>query len=270
MKKIVLFTTSLIVILVILYFVSNYSFKEGFDIVKPQCNKKGCPVTSLQSSTYKLHTEYKQIRDKNHMLAHNSQAKNFLFSNNGPANIFIIRHGEKIKSKHALDCNGILRSTYVPKLIERLNDNGHGVHAIVSAYDYHSMHQEQTVSLASWLMDIPLYLYGEQSQTDIAVQNIFTNKFFNGKTVLICWEHECIQSLIRSIVTIGAKLKGLNNYQFENPEGNSNLPNWNTDNYQSIMHFDENLKYSVSEERLFTCFPEDNSIITYSGIQRCK
>jgi hypothetical protein len=205
------------------------------------------------------------------MLAHNSKISHLFYKTKGPSNIFIIRHGEKIKSKNALDCNGILRSTYIPMLVSQINDKGFGIHSIITAYDYASMHQEQTICLTSWLLNIPLYMYGEQSQSEIAVQNIFTNPFFNGRTILICWEHTCIQDLVKNIIKIGTKVKGLTNYKFVNPEGNSNLPIWDTNNFQSIMYFNENLDFKTFTEGIKTCYDLDNNILTYTGAtQKCK
>jgi hypothetical protein len=205
------------------------------------------------------------------MIAHNTESGNFFNKTKGPANIFIIRHGEKIKSKHALDCNGILRSTYIPKLISKINKNGYGIHAIITAYDYVSMHQEQTISLTSWLMSIPCFMYGQQSESEVAINNVFTNPKFSGKTVLFCWEHTCLQELVRNITTIGAKIKGISNYQFKNPEGTSALPYWDTNNYKSILFFDENLNYKVFEEDFTSCYSNENDILTYTGkVQECK
>jgi hypothetical protein len=236
-----------------------------------KCDKVGCPLASVQNAIYKTHVEYKPIRDKNHMIAHNTQTGNFLFKTKGPANIFIIRHGEKIKSKNALDCNGILRSTYIPDLITHINKNGFGIHSIITAYDYRSMHQEQTISISSWLMDIPVYMYGQASDPDKAINTVFTEPFFSGKTVLFCWEHQCIQGLVNSIITLGAKLKGLNNYKFKNTDGNSLLPSWDTNNYKSILYFDTNLNYSVYEEKFTSCFKLENDLLTYTTqVQHCQ
>jgi len=255
------------IILVIRFF---FRIKEGLkNKHTSKCDKKGCPISKTQNDIYKMHVEYKPIRDKNQMIANNTKTGNFIFKAKGPANIFIIRHGEKIKSKVALDCNGILRSTYIPSLIEDLNEHGFGIHSIITSYDYESMHQEQTISLSSWLLSIPIYMYGEQTDTEIAIKNIFTNPYFSGKTVLICWEHNCIQTLIKNIITTGAKIKGLDNYVFKNLEGNSKLPYWDTNNYKTMYHFDENLNFKVLEEKFTTCYKYDNNLLVYGKKQKC-
>jgi hypothetical protein len=240
------------------------------------CDKNGCPVAKNQNDIYKLHAEFKPIRDKNHMLAHNTSKTDFLGLNLnfnasvGPDNIFIIRHGEKIKSKTALDCNGILRSSYIPHLIETLNKKNFGINYIITSYNYASMHQEQTVALTSWLLNIPTFMYGQQFEPEKAVKELYTNKFFNGKTVLICWEHNCIQTLLPELFKIGTKAKGINNYEFVNPEGNDKMPYWHHNNFKSIYHLDSEFNFTIMEEKFNTCFKEDNDKISYDKTQHCK
>lgn len=261
----------IIVIIFVLYttYQSLYKIKEGITN-NTMCNPHGFPNKNNQNILYKIHEEYKKKRDNNHLLSRKTEKGNFIFPQKGPSNIFIIRHAEKIKSKVALDSNGILRSTYIPSFIEDLNEKGYGFHNIITANDYHSMHQEQTVLLTSWLFSIPLYIYGDYSDPEITVKNIFTNKYFIGKTILICWEHGCIQTLLKYIIKIGAKEKGLNNYTFKNPEGTSELPYWDTNNYKSVYHLDDNLNFSILEENFTTCYPKDNNLILYGKKQKCK
>lgn len=248
---------------------SLLKYRNGFQSNKPNCNAKYDPMTKNQNDIYKLHIEFKPLRDSNHMLAHNTESTSFFSSKSkGPKNIFIIRHGEKIKSKTELDLNGILRSTYIPELIKYLNAQDFGIHSIITPYDYNSMHESQTVTLTSWLLSIPIYMYGDQSQTENAVKELFTNPYYDGKSVLLCWEHNCIQTLLKQIIKIGSKAKGLDNYVFKNPNGNSDLPYWTTNNYKSIYHLDNELNFELLEENFTTCYPEDNDLITY-GKQKC-
>ena len=232
---------------------------------------KGCPVTKDQNDIYKIHEEYKQQRQKNDAL--NKSSGGFLFqqknSNKGPANIFIIRHGERVLTNFPLNCNGILRSTYIPNLIEDLNNNGFGINAIVTINNYLRMHEQQTIMLTSWLLSIPLFIYGEQNDQEITINTIFNNPYFDGKNVLICWEHTCIQELLQQIINVGPKIKGLTNYQFVNPEGNSGLPFWDPNNYQSVMHFDDQLKFNTFSENITTCFTSDDDTLVYGQAQAC-
>lgn len=273
-KLAILVMFTIISVIVIIHLMLNIFLKMSYEGYKNNTNKlcdnKGCPKGKLQNDMYKLHLENKRIRDNNHMLSHNTQSGNLFSETKGPANIFIIRHGEKIKSKFALDCNGILRSTFIPDLIEDLNKKNFGIHSIITTYDYNSMHQQQTVMITSWLFSIPLFIYGDSTECQIAIQTVFTNPYFNGKTVLFCWEHTCIQELLQNIISIGVKRKGLNNYVFKNPEGTNELPYWDTNNYKSIIYFDEELNFNVMEEELSTCYKEDNNVLVYGKKQKCK
>jgi hypothetical protein len=262
---------SLIILLYNLYYNYNEGFKYKIKLGKNNCKKNNCPIPSTQNDIFKLHIEFKPLRDKNHMLAHNSLGVNNNINTKGPANIFIIRHGEKIKSRTALDCNGILRSTYIPSLIEQINGMGFGVHYIVTAYDYASMHQQQTVFLTSWLLSIPLFMYGEQSQSLIALNEIYTNPKYNGKTILICWEHNCIQTLLTNLFKVGPSTKGINNYKFTNPDGNSKLPYWETNDFKTVMYFDNQFNFKIFKEKFTTCAPQDNGSVVFNGKKQiCK
>jgi hypothetical protein len=272
-KEIKLVVLVILVLFCVIFLLSllNRGEKEGLITMKqPTCDSNGCPVPKSQNNIYKLHVQNKKPRDNNHAISHKTELGNFFYKAKGPANIFIIRHGEKIKSKIALDCNGILRSTYIPDMVINLNEQGYGIHCIVTTNDYSSMHQQQTVMLASWLYSIPLFIYGVSSECEIAIQTIFSNPYFSGKTVLLCWEHTCIQELVQNIITIGAKVKGLDNYVFKNPNGTSELPYWDTNNYRSVFHFDNDLNFSINEERLSTCYKNDNDLIEYGENQVCK
>ena len=271
--KLLLLVCLVIILIKIFYIKVIEGFKYKSTNKNSDCDKKDCPISKNQNDIYKLHVDFKPVRDKNHMIANNTITGNFLSkmigTKTGPENIFIIRHGEKVKTKDALDCNGILRSTYIPQLIENLNQEGFGINYIITAYDYNSMHQQQTVSLTSWLLSIPVFMYGDQTETEVTAKQLFTNSYFNGKTILICWEHGCIQTLLDNIIKIGVKAKGLHNYKFKNPKGNSDLPYWNTNNYKTIFHLDNQLNFNVSEEKFNTCFADDNNKIKYGKKQKC-
>lgn len=260
----------ILIILVIFIFVSLilYKNKNNFEN-NINCSKDGKPIKNEQNILYRIHEEFKKKRDNNHLLSRKTEKSNFIFPEKGPANMFIIRHAEKDKYKVALDSNGILRSTYIPFLIEDLNKKGYGIHSIITANDYNSMHQEQTVLLTSWLYSIPLYIYSDSTDPEKTVNTIFSNSYFNGKTILICWEHNCIQELLKYIIKIGSKKKGLNDYIFKNTEGTSELPYWNTNNFKSIYHLDDKLNFSILEENFTTCYKKDNNLIYYGKQQKC-
>ena len=269
MNKIFLFIISIIIIIIITILINKYlSYLQNGPLTNNvKCNM-GCPHHYKQNEIYKLHVNHRHLRDKNDHISKKNKFGNFLFGSKGPSNIFIIRHGEDIPNDFALDCNGILRSTYIPNLISHLNDKNIGVGGIITTLQYASMHQHQTVTLASWLLNIPLFIYGKKDESKKVVKELFTNPFFSGKTVLICWHHECIQDVVKNIITIGPKEKDLYNYTFKNPENNSELPYWDKNNFTSMLHFDNKLNFNVIEQPYSTCHTGNDKII-YGKKQKC-
>lgn len=262
-----------LVIIVVYYVYTSVKINSSQSLKKQsnKCDTNGCPVKQEQNDIYILHESYKKKREKNAALTKSSGGAFFKKSSNkGPENVFIIRHGEKMHKKFALDCNGILRSTYIPDLVEDLNHKGFGINVIVTMNNYESMHVQQTVMMTAWLMDIPLFIYGEQHGQQVTIENVFKNPYYNGKNVLICWEHTCIQELIQQIINIAPKAKGLSNYKFVNPNGDSGLPNWDHNNYQSVLHFDDELNFKVFHESFNTCYTEDNDTLVYGVSQMCQ
>ena len=138
----------------------------------------------------------------------------------GPSNIFIIRHGEKNKNHsskneyyYTLNCNGIERSCKLPDFINDLGKSGTPIFAIITCQpsmnsstddDKNSMRPESTAMLSSFLLNIPMYIYSganvSQPYTGVTPLQLFTNPMFQGKNVLIVWEHKNIQALTNQIV----------------------------------------------------------------------
>ena len=127
-----------------------------------------------------------------------------------------------------------------------------------------------TISYYLYLIFIYLIIRLFHIFQKITIENVFENPYFTGKNVLICWEHTCIQELIQQIIKIGPKVKGLTNYKFVNPDGNSGLPNWGHNNYQSVLHFDDELNFEAFHESFTTCYSDDNDQIVYGISQMCQ
>jgi hypothetical protein len=163
----------------------------------------------------------------------------------------------------------MLRSSNIPAFIGNLNDKGYKIDAIVTINQYNSMHAKQTVILTSWLLGIPIFTYGDKKSQKKTINAIFNEKYFKNKNIIICWEHNCIQGLVQNIIEIGPKVKGIKNYKFINPNGNSELPHWDTNNFDSVLHFDENLRFSTFQENIKTCYKEGNNLLTYGVKQSC-
>lgn len=139
----------------------------------------------------------------------------------GPKNIFIIRHGEKTSSRpgtgstgstiqYHLNQNGIYRACQMPTLINQLATIGYPISYLVAANPCPwnsvdpSMRQEQTIQMASFLLNIPMFMFGSANDSQAVADALFdidpTNPF-NGLNVLICWEHTAIQDLCLTLLT---------------------------------------------------------------------
>jgi hypothetical protein len=141
---------------------------------KPHCNADGCPTTTKDNAVHELYSSYHDDRVENVV-----KKKNVGASAVGPANLFILRHAERIKVNVGLDCNGIYRSTFIIDLIKKFNKMGYGIDYIVTAnpdINTGSMHIEQTVMMASWLFNIPMYIFGSDRESNLAVTQIYNNK----------------------------------------------------------------------------------------------
>lgn len=122
----------------------------------------------------------------------------------GPKNIFIIRHGEK--NGYCLNNNGVYRASKLVEYVNQLASKGFPISYILTcnpcAYKTSdaSMRPQQTISLSSFMLNIPFYIYGDdQGFTDLT-NPLFNSGIFDGLNVLICWEHSSIQSLALNIL----------------------------------------------------------------------
>lgn len=231
------------------------------------CNN-GCPTNK---NNKKLFEVYSSFRDERHLNKVLNKKKNA--SPIGPANIFIMRHGERISVDIPLDCNGILRSSYVPDLIEEINKLGYGIDYIITSNPSsvnNTMHLQQTVFPSSWLLDIPLFIFGTAKESSLAVYNIYNDAGFNNKNILFCWEHTCIQQLLLNIIKIGTTKKNIPNKAFINKSGSIALPYWASNNYQTVIHIDEQFNDSIYSSGIKTCYTQDNSKLIFGKEQTCS
>jgi hypothetical protein len=222
---------------------------------------------------------------------------------NGPANIFIIRHGEKNSSSpnYCLNNNGIYRACHLINYIKQLAVEGVPISYIVTCNicPYNtpdpSMRPMQTMSMSSFMLNIPMSVYGGSQDFAQVADELFNSSVYNGLNVVICWEHSAIQSLVNHILDAAAIYdrlpSGINNaddffnnttdictdgkylctsnsdnfnslYVPPNPESNTqNYPYWNTNNYNNVycLTSDESnnnvFKFSITKQPCLTCYP---------------
>lgn len=213
---------------------SDFLFNFKSNSQSTECNGNcplnkfpNAPVTNYTNSDllYSLYLSYQNSFTPNYI------QNNFLYLTNpdnfsnlppGPANIFVIRHGEDNKDStpptnqntyYTINCNGIKRSVDLPTFINNLGLNGFPISAIVTSnpnMTYQTNNQnsissmsirpQQTIELSSWLLNIPLFIFSQQNVSQpydaTTAINIFTNSYLKGKNIIVVFEHDNIQSLI--------------------------------------------------------------------------
>ena len=134
----------------------------------------------------------------------------------GPKNIYIIRHGEKkqCSSGYCLDYNGATRAC---NLVTYFNDPNYfpePIDYIVTCNpcpyntDNSSMRPSQTIFLTSFMLNIPLFIYGGAQDFEPVANALFNNSTsnqYNGMNVVICWEHTSIQGLMLNLLNKAGK-----------------------------------------------------------------
>jgi hypothetical protein len=146
----------------------------------------------------------------------------------GPANIFIMRHAEKSLSKPncSIDNNGVYRACQLIGYINQLAAAGTPISYIIvcNPCPYNtsdsSMRPVQTMSMASFMLNIPMMIYGGSQDYAPVIDALFSQDSsspnpFNGLNVLMCWEHSSIQQLLLNIVETAGRL---NRLAVTNPE----------------------------------------------------
>ena len=127
---------------------------------------------------------------------------------NGPENIFIIRHGEKNSSQpnYKLNNNGIYRACKLINFVNELAYKGYPISYIITCNpcpynaDDSSMRPEQTISMVSFMLNIPIFIFGSSQEFTTTTNKLFNSGIFNGLNVLMCWEHSAIQGLCLNIL----------------------------------------------------------------------
>jgi hypothetical protein len=137
----------------------------------------------------------------------------------GPANIFIIRHSEKSSTNpnYCLNENGIYRACQLIEYVNLLAKNGTPISYIItynpSPYNVSdpSMRGTQTAGMVSFMLNIPMYIYGSSQDFAPTVSQLFSSSSFDGLNVLIVWEHAAIQQLCLNILDAAGSLGRLPN-----------------------------------------------------------
>lgn len=186
----------------------------------------------------------------------------------GPANIYIIRHGEKNSSPdihYHLNNNGIYRASQLIGYVNQLASVGTPISYIItcnpSPYNTSdpSMRPQQTIMLTSFMLNIPMFIFGgSQDYTDV-ISKLFTSEIFDGLNVLICWEHGAIQQLCLNLLNSAGSVDRLSINQ-----GTLGFSQWYGDAYfaQNNICSDGNYLCTTTTSAYYT----NNVNLTYPGI----
>jgi len=126
----------------------------------------------------------------------------------GPANIFIFRQAEKDQDKpnYSLNSNGIYRSCQLIGFVNELAAKGYPISYIITCNSCPfsgsnpSMRPVQTASIISYMLNIPMYIYGASQNYSSVTVPLFTSGQYDGLNVLMVWDHGSIQQLSLSLM----------------------------------------------------------------------
>ena len=158
------------------------------------------------------------------------------------------------------------------------------------------MRPQQTIMPAAFCLNIPMYIYGDSFYgSAITAEKLFTSDFYNGKNVVICWEHSNMQNVLKEIVKKGIEVGRINYINpadyFKNqnpnpcPDGNYDIntddsgyepgdeyiPYWNTNCFDKVLWFKgTNLDFYTFLEPCLTCYSSCNlQICGYQVASNC-
>jgi hypothetical protein len=163
----------------------------------------------------------------------------------GPANIFMIRHGEKNPSpdvNYCLNNNGIYRACQLIEYVNKLATAGTPISYIIScntcAYNTgdSSMRPQQTMAMTSFMLNIPMYIFGGPQDYDTVIDKLFNSGIFDGLNVLFCWEHTAIQQLCLNILNAAGFISRL-----QITQGTGGYNDWYGDAYFAQYSTPDNL-----------------------------
>ncbi len=114
-----------------------------------------------------------------------------------PAQILLIRHGEKPDQGNELSQQGWLRAKALPNLfLKRTDFSTYGLPAVFYAMSPSklggSVRAIQTVKFASEQFHVPVETRFTRDQVSELVANIKNDQSLNGKMIVICWEHKVL------------------------------------------------------------------------------
>ncbi|MBY0502001.1 MAG: histidine phosphatase family protein [Alphaproteobacteria bacterium] len=126
-----------------------------------------------------------------------------------PKNVIIIRHGEKIPGENHLDLKGFERANALSYYFSRtpLYNDPTITHIFATGLSEtdSSVRPIQTCTPTANYYKLPLNIDFKVDETNELAQELLTNSKYNDTTVLVCWSHGYVRSIISAL---GAKDPG--------------------------------------------------------------
>lgn len=120
-----------------------------------------------------------------------------------PAQVIIIRHGEKPATGDNLNVKGQERATaLVPYFLNNPALTQYGTPVAIYAAGSHknaTTRPIQTCTPIAQALGIPVQATYTKKEYESLAQDILNNPQYSGKTVLICWEHKMIPFLTNAL-----------------------------------------------------------------------
>jgi hypothetical protein len=116
-----------------------------------------------------------------------------------PAQILLIRHGEKPDIGSELSQQGWQRAKALPNMFERSEFLKFGLpvafYAMSPQKKNGSVRAIQTLSFAAEKLKLPINKNFTRDEVSSLVRDIQENPHYNGKMVVICWEHKVLEDI---------------------------------------------------------------------------
>jgi hypothetical protein len=121
-----------------------------------------------------------------------------------PAQVLIIRHGEKPKKGNELNSAGRKRAVKLAPFFETnpaVNQYGQiaAIYAMAPKDATGTLRPIETVTPTAQALGLTLNTSFQKDEITALAQSILSNPLYNGRTVLICWEHDVIPTITAAL-----------------------------------------------------------------------
>jgi hypothetical protein len=120
-----------------------------------------------------------------------------------PAQVLLIRHGEKPDEGNELSAKGWLRAKALPQLFHRAEFSRNGAPAVVFAQkpksDGGQSRPFHTLQFVASEFHLTVDVDFARDDVDGITHDVLKNPAYNGKFVVICWEHKVLEDIAAAL-----------------------------------------------------------------------